>query len=72
MCTERPRPVDVHSDKFDYDDKKKKVRLLGNVKIVSDKVTVTSPYAELFTDKKTAEFRGGVKMVGLAHPLSIG
>ena len=52
------------SDKLDYDEKKKKVRLIGRVKIVSDNMTVTAPYAEFFTDKKTGEFQGGVKMVG--------
>ncbi len=61
---DKSRPIKMNSDKLDYDEKKKKVRLIGNVKIVNDKMTMTAPYAEFFSDKKMAEFQGGVKMVG--------
>lgn len=60
----KAQAIKMNSDKLDYDDKKKKVRLIGNVKIVTEKMTMTSPYAEFFSDKKMAEFQGGVKMVG--------
>ena len=63
------REIQITSDKLDYDEAKKKVRLIGSVKIVSDKMTMTAPYAEFFTDKKMGEFQGGVKMTG---PGSVG
>lgn len=59
-----PRAVQMYSQKLDYDEKRKKVRLIGNVKITSEQYTMTSPYAEFYTDKKIGEFQGGVKISG--------
>jgi lipopolysaccharide export system protein LptA len=56
--------IKMKSDKSDYDEKLKKVRLIGNVVVLYDKMTLTAPYAESYSDKKMAEFQGGVKMVG--------
>lgn len=58
------REVKIHSDKLDYDEKKKMVRLLGKVNISSANSTITSPYAEFFSETKIADFQGGVKCVG--------
>jgi len=59
-----PREVQMTSRKLDYDEKRKKVRLIGDVRITSRGYVMTSPYAEFFTDKKIGEFQGGVKITG--------
>jgi lipopolysaccharide export system protein LptA len=59
-----PREIQMYSKKLDYDEKRKKVRLIGDVKITSEKYVMTAPYAEFFTDKKVGEFQGGVKITG--------
>jgi lipopolysaccharide assembly outer membrane protein LptD (OstA) len=58
------REVKLKSDTLDYDEKKKMVRMLGHVNISSANITITSPYAEFFSETKIAEFQGGVKCVG--------
>jgi len=58
------KEVQMYSKKLDFDEKHKKVRLIGDVKISTDKYTMTAPYAEFFTDKKIGEFQGGVKITG--------
>lgn len=58
------REVQMHSKKLDFDEKRKKVRLIGDVKITSEAYTMTAPYAEFYTDKKIGEFQGGVKITG--------
>lgn len=58
------KEVQMYSKKLDFDEKHKKVRLIGDVKITTDKYTMTAPYAEFFTDKKIGEFQGGVKITG--------
>ncbi len=52
------------SDKLDYDEDKGMVRLMGHVKIWNEDLTMTSPYAEYYTDEQRAVFSGGVKLVG--------
>ena len=59
-----PREVRIYSKKADYDEKKKMVRLFGNVKIATVNMTMTSPYAEFHDDEKVGDFQGGVKCVG--------
>lgn len=59
-----PREIQMYSKKLDYDEKRKKVRLIGDVKITSQRYVMTAPYAEFFTDKKVGEFQGGVKITG--------
>lgn len=58
------REVQMYSKKLDFDEKRKMVRLIGDVKITSEQYVMTSPYAEFFTDKKVGEFQGGVKITG--------
>lgn len=60
----KSKEVQMYSKKLDFDEKHKKVRLIGDVKITTDKYTMTAPYAEFFTDKKIGEFQGGVKITG--------
>ncbi|MBT9587051.1 LPS export ABC transporter periplasmic protein LptC [bacterium] len=59
-----PREIQMYSKKLDYDEKRKKVRLIGDVKLTSERYVMTAPYAEFFTDKKIGEFQGGVKITG--------
>lgn len=65
-----PREVQMYSKKLDYDAKRKKVRLIGDVKITSAPYVMTSPYAEFFTESKIGEFQGGVKIVGEGSTLT--
>ncbi|MBI3929245.1 MAG: LPS export ABC transporter periplasmic protein LptC [Armatimonadetes bacterium] len=58
------RELRFKADRMDYDEESHRVRLIGNVKIWTDQVTMTSPYAEYHTDKQEATFDGGVKIVG--------
>jgi lipopolysaccharide assembly outer membrane protein LptD (OstA) len=58
------REVQMYSKKLDFDEKRKKVRLIGDVKITTQGYAMTAPYAEFFTDKKIGEFQGGVKIAG--------
>lgn len=58
------REVQMYSKKLDFDEKRKKVRLIGDVKITTEQYVMTAPYAEFFTDRKVGEFQGGVKITG--------
>lgn len=61
---DKPRDIEFSADTVDYDDAKKRIRLVGNVIIESEGSTLKAPYAVYYTDKEYAEFLGGVKMVG--------
>lgn len=58
------RELTFSADKLDYDEASKTVRLIGNVKITSEDIVMTSPYAEYNTEKQVGDFQGGVKIVG--------
>lgn len=61
---EGPREVKLNASKMDFDQEKQLVRLIGDVKIVSEGVVMTSPYAEYHLDTQVGDFVGGVKIVG--------
>ena len=61
---EKPRDVQMEADDMTYDGATKLVRLVGNVKFLSDGATLTTAVAEFQTEKKIADLQGGVKMVG--------
>lgn len=61
---DKPRDIQFAADTVDYDEAKKRIRLVGNVIIESEGSTLKAPYAVYYTDKEFAEFLGGVKMVG--------
>jgi len=58
------RELKISADKLDYDENRLKIRLLGHVKIVSQDMTMTAPFAEYFTDRQVGHFEGGVKITG--------
>lgn len=58
------REVQMHSKKLDFDDKQKKLRLIGDVRITTAGYVMTAPYAEWFATRKVAEFQGGVRLSG--------
>lgn len=59
-----PRDIQFWADQVDYDDAQNRIRMVGNVKFVTEGATLTAPYAEFDTEKKTGDFQGGVKIVG--------
>ncbi len=56
------KELDIKADRIDYDDGRKEVRLVGNVKFTSGDLVMTAPYARYKTDSMIAEFSGGVKI----------
>ena len=64
VLAEKPREVKLNASKMDFDQEKQLVRLIGNVRIVSEGVVMTSPYAEYHLDTQIGDFVGGVKIVG--------
>ena len=58
------RDIKFSADQVDYDDAKKRIRMVGDVIITSEGAKLSAPYAEYRTEKQTAEFQGGVKLVG--------
>ncbi len=61
---EEPREVKLNASKMDFDQEKQIVRLIGEVRIVSEGMVMTSPYAEYHLDTQIGDFVGGVKIVG--------
>ena len=61
---QQPQKVKLKADKMDFDQEKQLVRLIGNVRITSEGVVMTSPYAEYHLDEEMGDFVGGVKIVG--------
>lgn len=61
---EKPREVQMEADDMTYDGNTKLVRLVGNVKFITEGATLTTAVAEFETEKKIADLQGGVKMVG--------
>ena len=58
------RELKFSADKLDYDESKKIVRLIGQVRIESEDTVMTAPYAEFNTETQVGDFEGGVKIVG--------
>ena len=58
------RDIDFAADQVDFDEKQKRIRLVGNVVITSDGSKVSAPTAVYYTEKQYAEFLGGVTLVG--------
>ncbi len=58
------RDIQFSADQVDYDEQAQRIRLIGDVVIISDGVTLEAPYAEYNTEKESADFQGGVKLVG--------
>lgn len=58
------RDIKFSADQVDYDDANKRIRMVGDVVITSDGAKLSAPFAEYQTEKQTAEFKGGVKLVG--------
>ncbi len=52
--------AEITADTIDYDETRGEVRLLGNVKICYDGVTITSSYANYLTKKQLADLQGHV------------
>lgn len=60
----KPRDIKFSSDTADYDENLNRVRLVGDVVIISEGSRLEAPYAVYYTVKQYAEFLGGVKMIG--------
>lgn len=58
------RDLEFSADEVDYDEASQKIRLVGNVFLVTEDLTLSAPYAVYNTETQYAEFVGGVKMVG--------
>ncbi len=55
--------VTLNSDRGDYNEKEKLVRLIGNVKFTCQDAVMTSSFATYHTDTQIAEFQGNIKLV---------
>ena len=54
--------VKLNSDRGDYNEQEKLVRLIGNVKFTYGDVVMTSSFAQYHTDTQIADFQGNVKL----------
>lgn len=54
--------VTLNSDRGDYNEKEKLVRLIGNVKFTCQDAVMTSSFATYHTDTQIAEFQGNIKL----------
>jgi len=59
---EKTYEVRMEADRFIFDDKHHKVRLIGNVKFTHKDTIMTAPHAEYDTQTQIADFTGGVKI----------
>ena len=60
----KPRDIKFSSDTADYDENLNRVRLVGDVVIISEGSRLEAPYAVYYTVKQYAEFLGGVPALG--------
>ncbi|MGM9997834.1 MAG: LPS export ABC transporter periplasmic protein LptC [Candidatus Bruticola sp.] len=54
--------VTLNSDRGDYSEKEKLVRLIGNVKFTCRDAVMTSSFAKYHTDTQVADFQGNIKL----------
>ena len=54
--------VTLNSDRGDYNEKEKLVRLIGNVKFTCQDAVMTSSFAKYHTDTQIADFQGNIKL----------
>ncbi len=54
--------VTLNSDRGDYNEKEKLVRLIGNVKFTCQDAVMTSSFAKYHTDTQVADFQGNIKL----------
>lgn len=55
--------VDISSDRVDYSEKEKLVRLIGNVKFTCGETVMHASFAQYHTDTQIADFQGNIKLV---------
>lgn len=56
------RELKIKADRMDYDQVRKEVRLVGNVRIVSDDTVLTAAHANYHTDSQMADLNGSVTL----------
>ena len=56
------RTLQLSSDRGDYDEDQKLVRLIGNVKLTYGDVVMYSSFAKYHTDTQIAEFQGEIRL----------
>ncbi|MBQ7503622.1 LPS export ABC transporter periplasmic protein LptC [bacterium] len=54
--------VDISSDRVDYSEKEKLVRLIGNVKFTCGETVMYASFAQYHTDTQIADFQGNIKL----------
>ena len=54
--------VTLNSDRGDYSEKEKLVRLIGNVKFTCQDAVMTSSFAKYHTDTQVADFQGNIRL----------
>ncbi len=65
-AAQEQREIQFSADQVDFDEVAERIRLVGDVVIRSEGLTLTAPYAEYSTVRQTADFQGGVQLTGEA------